>query len=91
VILGLGNNRSLKNLRENSKAVLFCVAEIPVTFGTAGYRLYLNAREIQDEGGLYDTVTGAIAKHAGKEAAKTIVAAVAFDVTEVRGLIDWQG
>jgi len=91
VILGLGNNRSLKNLRENSKAVLFCVAEIPVTFGTAGYRLYLNAREIQDEGGLYDTVTGAIAKHSGKEAAKTIVAAVAFDVTEVRGLIDWQG
>jgi hypothetical protein len=91
VLLGLGNNRSLANLKENPLAVLFCVTESPVTFGTAGGRLYLKVKEIQEEGVLYDTIRGAIAKHAGEDAAKTIVAAVAFDVTEARGLIDWQG
>ena len=91
VLLGLGNNRSLANLRENPLAVLFCVTESPVTFGTAGCRLYLKVKEIKDAGGIYDAVRGAIAQHAGEEAAKTIVAAVAFEVTETRGLIDFQG
>ena len=91
VLLGLGNNRSLANLRENPLAVLFCVTDSPVTFGTAGCRLYLKVKEIQEKGAIYDNVRGAIAKHAGEEAAKTIVAAVAFEVTETRGLIDWQG
>jgi len=50
-----------------------------------------NHKEIQEEGALYDTIRGAIAKHAGEDAAKTIVAAAAFEVTETRGLIDWQG
>jgi hypothetical protein len=53
-------------------------------------RLYLKVTVIQEEGALYDTVRGAIARHAGEEAAQTIVAAVAFEVTETRGLIDWQ-
>jgi len=88
VVLGLGNNRSLSNLKENPLAVLFCVTESPVTFGTAGYRLYLKVQAIQDEGELYDNIRGAIAKHAGEEAAKIIVAAVALEVTGVRGLID---
>lgn len=87
VILGLGNNRSLNNLEENPLAVLFCVAESPVTFKTPGYRLYLNARKIQKEGPLLDDVKKAIAEHAGEDAAKMIVAAVAFEVTEVRPLI----
>ena len=91
VLLGLGNNRSLANLRENPLAVLFCVTESPVTFGTAGCRLYLKVKEIQEAGGIYDVVRGAIAQHAGEEAAKTIVAAVAFEITETRGLIDFQG
>jgi hypothetical protein len=91
VLLGLGNNRSLANLKENPLAVLFCVTESPVTFGTAGCRLYLKVKEIQEAGGIYDAVRGAIAQHAGEEAAKTIVAAVAFEVTETRGLIDFQG
>lgn len=91
VLLGLGKNRSLANLRENPLAVLFCVTESPVTFGTAGCRLYLKVKEIQEKGAIYDAVRGAIAQHAGEDAAKTIVAAVAFEVTETRGLIDFQG
>ena len=87
LIMGLGSNRTLKNLEENPLAVFFCVAETPVTFTTPGYRLYLKVREIQKAGPIFDGVKKAIAEHAGPEAAKMIVAGVAFDVTEVRPLV----
>jgi hypothetical protein len=88
IIMGLGSNRTLKNLEENPLAVFFCVAEAPVTFKTLGYRLYLKVREIQKEGPVLDGVKEAIAKHAGPGAAKMIAAGVVFDVTEVRPLVD---
>jgi hypothetical protein len=91
VVLGLGNNRSLKNLEENPLAVLFCVTESPVEFKTPGIRLYLKLKELQKSGSLYDNIKAAIAEHAGAEAAKIIVAAAAFEVTEIRKLVDWQG
>jgi predicted pyridoxine 5'-phosphate oxidase superfamily flavin-nucleotide-binding protein len=89
VVLGLGKNRSLKNLEENPLAVLFCVTESPVGFETPGLRLYLKVKEIQKAGPLYDTIKKAIAEHAGEDAAKMIVAAAAFEVTEIRKLLDW--
>jgi predicted pyridoxine 5'-phosphate oxidase superfamily flavin-nucleotide-binding protein len=89
VVLGLGKNRSLKNLEENPLAVLFCVTESPVGFQTPGLRLYLKVKEIQKAGPLYDTIKQAIAEHAGEDAAKMIVAAAAFEVTEIRKLLDW--
>ncbi|MBL7204502.1 MAG: pyridoxamine 5'-phosphate oxidase family protein [Desulfobacteraceae bacterium] len=88
IIMGLGSNRTLKNLEENPLAVFFCVAEGPVAFKTPGCRLYLKVREIQKEGAILDGVKEAIAKHAGPGAAKMIVAGVVFDVTEVRPLVD---
>ena len=87
IVMGLGSNRTLKNLEENPFAVFFCVAESPVTFTTPGYRLYLKAREIQKEGPIIDGVRKVIAEHAGPDAAKMIVAGVVFDVTELRPLI----
>ena len=32
IVMGLGSNRTLKNLEQNPNAVFFCVAESPVTF-----------------------------------------------------------
>lgn len=87
VILGLGNNRSLKNLEENPLAVLFCVTESPVAFDTPGYRLYLKVRKIQKDGPLLNGVKKAVAELAGEDAAKMIVAGVEFDVTATRPLI----
>ena len=87
VVLGLGNNRSLKNLEANPLAVLFCVTESPVSFNTPGYRLYLKAIEIQREGPLIDGVKRAIAEHAGKDAAKMIAVSVALEVIETRPLV----
>lgn len=89
IVMGLGSNRTLKNLEENPLAVFFCVAESPVTFKTPGYRLYLKVREIQKEGPIIDSVKKAIAEHAGDEAAKMIAAGVVFDVTEIRPLVAW--
>ncbi len=87
IIMGLGSNRTLKNLEENPLAVFFCVAESPVTFTTPGYRLYLKVREIQKAGPIFDDVKKAIAEHAGPDAANMLVAGVVFDVTEVRPLV----
>lgn len=87
VILGLGNNRSLKNLEENPLAVLFCVTQSPVAFDTPGYRLYLKVREIRKSGPLLDGVKKAVAELAGDAAAGMIIAGVLFDVTETRPLI----
>ncbi len=91
IVLGLGSNRSLKNLEENPLAVLFCVTKSPVGFQTPGLRLYLKLKEIQKSGSLYENIKAAITEHAGADAAKTIVAAASFDVTEIRKLVDWQG
>lgn len=91
VVLGLGNNRSLKNLEENPLAVLFCVTESPVGFQTPGMRLYLKLKEIQKSGPFYDGIKVAIAEIAGADAANMIVAGVAFEVTDIRKLVDWQG
>lgn len=88
VVLGLGNNRSLKNIEENPLAVLFCVTESPVAFQTPGVRLYLKLKELQKAGHLLDGIKSAIAEHAGEDAAKMIVAAAAFEVTEIRKLVD---
>jgi len=87
IVMGLGSNRTLKNLEENPLAVFFCVAQSPVTFTTPGYRLYLKVREIQKEGPIIDSVKKAIAEHAGAAAAKMIAAGVVFDVTEIRHLV----
>lgn len=89
VALGLGNNRSLKNLEENPLAVLFCITEGPVGFQTPGVRLYLKLKGIQKSGSAYEAIKAAIAEHAGADAAKMIVAAAAFEVTEIRKLVDW--
>ena len=91
VALGMSNNRSLNNLKENPLAVLFCVTESPVNINTVGIRLYLKLKEIQEQGPFFDAIKGAILKHAGENAAKMIMAAVSFDVTEIRNLMDFRG
>jgi hypothetical protein len=84
VVLGLGKNRSLKNLEENPLAALFCVTESTLGFQTPGMRLYLKVKGIQKAGLLFDAITTAIAEDAGAHAAKMIVAAAAFEVTDIR-------
>jgi hypothetical protein len=65
IVMGLGSNRTLKNLEENPLAVFFCIAESPVTFTTPGYRLYLKVREIQKEGPILDSQGNELGRHKG--------------------------
>lgn len=87
IVMGLASNRTLKNLQENPLALFFCIADSPVTFTTPGYRIYLRSREIQKQGPIIDNIKQEIAAHAGEEAAKTIIAGVVFDVTDIRPLV----
>ncbi len=88
LVMGLGNNRSLKNLEENPKAAFFVVESAPVDFQTPGYRLYLEAKEIQRQGPVLEAVRAAVAEKAGADKAKMFQAAVVFKVNEVRPLVD---
>jgi predicted pyridoxine 5'-phosphate oxidase superfamily flavin-nucleotide-binding protein len=87
-VAALTANRTLANLEENPYAVFFCVEEAPVSFGTSGCRLYLKVKEIQKHGPLLDQMKATIAQNAGEKAAEAIRAAVAFDVTDTRPLVD---
>lgn len=88
LVMGLGNNRSLKNLEENPKAAFFVVESAPVDMQTAGYRLYMEAKDIQRQGPMLDGVRAAVAEKLGADAAKMFQAAVVFKVTAVRPLVD---
>jgi len=88
VTMGIGNNRSFKNLQDNPKAV-FIVLEPGNSPGEwKGARVYLKAEAIELEGSLLDQIKGNIAQAAGKGAADMIHAAIRFKVTDVRPIID---
>jgi hypothetical protein len=88
IALGLGNNRSLKNMTENPRAVYFAVESFPVELSTPGYRVYLNVREIQRDGRMLEQIREGIRKAAGDAAADNTVAVAVFEVTDVRPMID---
>lgn len=88
MVMGLGNNRTLANLKANGVAAFMCLASAPVSFETAAARLYLKVKDIDTEGAVLKGVRDAIAAKAGEAAAKMIAAGVTFEVTEVRGLVD---
>ena len=88
IVMGLGSNRTLKNLSENPKAVFLAITESPVSLDTPGYRLYLDVQKIEKEGPLLDGIREKIAEHAGAEAAKMMVAGVVFNITDIRSLLE---
>jgi hypothetical protein len=88
VIMGIGRNRSFRNLQENPLAVFIVVEPGKTVMDWKGARVYLEAVEIESGGGFFDEVKAGIAKAAGKEAAAMIHAAVRFRITEVRPIVD---
>lgn len=88
VIMGIGRNRSFRNLQENPKAVFIIVEPGKTMMDWKGVRVYLEAMDIQNGGGFFEEVKEGIAKAAGKAAADSIHAAVRFKVTEVRPVVD---
>jgi hypothetical protein len=88
VVMGIGENRSFRNLQRNPKAVFIVMEPGKSVTDWKGARVYLEAVDMETQGDFYDQIKGNIAKMAGKGAAEMIHAAIRFKITEVRPLID---
>lgn len=88
VVMGMGENRSFRNLRENPKAAFIVMEPGETVMDWKGARVYLEALAIETGGGFYDMIRDNIAKAAGEQAAKMIHAAIRFKITEVRPIVD---
>jgi len=88
VIMGIGNNRTFRNLERNPKAVFIVMEPGPTVMDWKGARVYLEAVAMEQEGQLFDDVKRGIAKVAGQQAADMLHAAIRFTITEVRPIVD---
>jgi len=88
VVMGLGKNRTQENLRENPHAVFLIMEPGETIADWKGVRVYLEVKELANSGPLLEGLRSHIALAVGEEAAGMIAAAVRFEVTEVRPLID---
>lgn len=86
--MGLMGGRTLTNLKANPNAVFFCVEKSPVGFMTPGCRLYLEVDKIHTEGEFLAQIKSDIEKGVNADAANAVTAAVSFNVTEIRNLLD---
>lgn len=88
VVMGLGNGRSLANLQQNPHAVFLIMEPGKSLPEWKGLRVYLKMKTAATTGPVLDGFKKQIAQVAGPDAAKMIHAAVTFEVTEVRPLVD---
>ncbi len=88
VVMALGNNRTLANLKKHPRAVFLFFEPGPDPFTWKGARVYLLALRIESHGTLYDTMVEQVRAMAGDEAAGGIRAAVTFRIEDARSLID---
>ncbi len=88
VVMGLGKNRTYRNLLENPNAVFIVLEPGKGLFDWKGARVYLKVLEMDTSGPFYTQIKESIRKVAGDQAASIIYAAVKFEITEVRPIID---
>jgi hypothetical protein len=89
VVMGLGRNRTLANLRENPNAVYMIMAPGGSVPEWKGVRAYLEMLDCETEGKRLDEIIADIAERAGKAGADMIYAAVTFRVEDVRPIADF--
>ncbi len=89
VVMGIGRNRSFRNLQENPHAVFIVMEPGETIMDWKGARVYLEVTDIETDGGFYKQVKENIEKAAGKAAGDMIYAAVRFRITEVRPIVDF--
>jgi hypothetical protein len=88
IVMGIGNNRSYRNLLENSKAAFIIMEPGQTAPEWKGVRVYLEAVTIESAGELYNKIKEEITNRLGKQAGEMIKAAIRFTITEVRPLIE---
>ncbi|MBN2126018.1 MAG: pyridoxamine 5'-phosphate oxidase family protein [Deltaproteobacteria bacterium] len=88
VVMGIGENRSFRNLQRNPKAVFIVMEPGESAAEWKGARVYLEAVDMETGGAFYDQIKSNIAQAVGKGAADRIHAAIRFRITEIRPIID---
>ena len=90
VVMACGDNRSLANMRRNSKAVyLFFEPKTNLADRDwKGARVYLKAEKFEKEGPLLDRFTEEIRARVGDQAASILTTVVTFRIEDIRPLID---
>lgn len=88
LVVGLGDNRTVENLRVNPKATYVFFAPDPNILAWQGARLYLEAVGFEDSGPVYTETVACAAKAAGKNAAAMLKTAVVFRIERIRPLVD---
>ena len=88
VVMGIGQNRSYRNLQRNPKAAFIVMEPGETVTDWKGARVYLEAMDMDTEGEFYDQIKKGIAKAAGQQAADMIHAAIRFRIKEVRPILD---
>jgi hypothetical protein len=88
VVMGIGENRSFRNLQRNPKAVFIVMEPGETVMDWKGARVYLEALDMETSGSFYDQLKQNIAKAVGQQAADMIHAAIRFRITDVRPIVD---
>ena len=87
VIMAIGDNRSFKNLQENPKASFIVMEPGGAPTSWKGARLYLEVSSFERYGEVLDSFREKIRKVAGDRSANAIVAAIRFNIVDIRPLI----
>ena len=87
--MGLGNNRTYANLQDNPHAAFMIMEPGKSLPEWKGVRLYLKMTDCETSGEKLDVIRALIAEKGGEGAAKMIIAAVTFEIEELRPLADF--
>ena len=88
VVMALRKNRTVDNLQENPNAVFMIMQPAKTSAEWKGVRVYLKMKSCETSGETLEKMRAQTAKAVGEEAAKSIYAAVTFEVGEVRPIVD---
>lgn len=88
VVMALRKNRTFQNLLENPNAVFMIMEPGRTSSEWKGVRVYLKMKEYETSGEKLEKMKLQTAKAVGEEAAKSIHAAVTFEIEEVRPIVD---
>jgi hypothetical protein len=88
MVMAARDNRTYRNLKQNPKAAVMVVEPGEIKHQTKAVRIYLEVISIETEGELLQKFKKEVAERTGQKVADALRAAIRFEVTEVRPLID---
>jgi hypothetical protein len=89
VVASSKGKRTLGNLQENPYAMFMIMEPGKKILDWKGVRVYMKMKEYSTSGDIFEMMKSNIAKIAGEDAAKMVDVVMAFEIYEVRPLIDY--